>query len=100
MAQRTRSCRGEEPVGAVLSNGDYVYFIDDSIFNEQQVVAVCYGRGFVGAIGFSVGTVLSAKLHVQSQFGFPVSCMDVKKTDGASWGDHELCDRQAQIFVS
>ena len=40
-----------------------------------------------------------SKHGVQSQFGFPVSCVDVKKRDGSSTGDHELCDSQAQIFV-
>ena len=95
-----KKLQGEAQVGAVLSNEDCVYFIDDSILHGYPTAAVCCGQGFVGTLASSGGTVLDVKLRVQSQFGFPVSSVDVQKPDGSSLRDHESYNSQAIIFVS
>ena len=66
----------EAPIGLKLSDSDVVYFIEDRFFPEEVMVPVnpFYFNGNIGHVGCSVDhTVLSVKLRVQAQFGFPVS---------------------------
>ena len=96
-----KKLQGEVPIGTVLSNDDKIYLIDDSFCGEHEMVVVHYGREVVGRIPLIGGTALSVKLRVQSQLGFPVSCIDVKTPDGSSVADHhDFYYNTMQVFVS
>ena len=82
----------EMPIGAKLSNNDVVHFIEERFFSRWEMIMVYYLGEEIGSVGWSRQneprsceneTVLSVKLRVQDQLGFPVSCVDVKY-DGTS----------------
>ena len=72
-------------VGASLSDNDVIYFVEDRIFTEAQLIPVYYGRDLqIGRVGCVEGDdVLSLKLRVQELMGFPVKSVDYKQ-DGES----------------
>ena len=82
------------PVGSVLSNNDVVYFIEDKFFSESHTIPVYYKDEEIGRVGRSWGdgkydTVLSVKLRLQEQMGFPVASADVKNGQGNSLGNDQ-----------
>ena len=82
----------EEPIGAKLADNDVVYFIEERFFSREEMIMVYYMGEEIGSVGWSKQnaagsgqneTVLSLKLRVQDQLGFPVSCVDVKDDVGS-----------------
>ena len=72
-----RELDDEATIGAVLSDNDIVYFIEDRFFPEAAMIPLRLGEK-IASVGYGVDdTVLSVKLRTQAQFGFPVSCMRV-----------------------
>ena len=71
-----RELDDEATIGEIISNDDTVYFIEDRFFPETAMILVNLlpiGKE-IGSVGCSIeDTVLSVKLRVQAQFGFPVS---------------------------
>ena len=79
------------PIGSVLCNNDVVHFIEDRFFREGMLIPVYYNGekmdrvGRTSDYGDSKGdTVLSVKLRLQEQLGFPVASADVKDGQGNS----------------
>ena len=81
----------EVQLGSVLSNNDVVHFIEDRFFEQRYMLPVYYNDEEIDRVGWSnrtIGprdeyrcysdTVLSLKLRVQEELGFPVSCLSVK----------------------
>ena len=69
-----RELDDEAKIGAILSDEDAVYFIEDRFFPEAAMISVNRYGEKIGSVGCSVDdTVLSVKLRVQAQFGFPMS---------------------------
>ena len=76
----------EMPIGSKLSDDSVVYLIEDRFFPEVAVVTVYYDDYVpprkIGPVAYSDDdTVLSVKLCVQAQFGFPVSCVRVSSNE-------------------
>ena len=104
---------GETPIGTVLSNNDVVHFIEDRFFSEDQMIPVYHGCEEIGRVGWSTqyysrephaydvcDSVLNAKLRVQDQLGFSVSCVDVKQDGGSLRNDQEVRHiSQMKIYV-
>ena len=91
---------GEVPIAYMLSDNDIVYFLEDRYFRQDEVVPVYFERPKIGCIGWcNHDTVLSAKLWVQGQMGFPVSRVDVKKRK-VSLKNDEWQQKPDEIFVS
>ena len=69
----------DEPIGEILSNYLVVYYIEDLFFDPPWAVRVDYEDLEIWRVGCVHGdTVLSVKLLVQEQMGFPVCCVDVQ----------------------
>ena len=86
-----RELDDEVPIGSKLSNDSAVYFIQDRFFPEAAMIPVKHNREKIGSVGCSVeDTVLSVKLRVQAQFGFPVSCVDVRRNGFLCFDDETL----------
>ena len=75
-----RKLDDEAPISAELSNNDIVHIVSDRFFEQRDMIAV-YSDNKFDEVGFerkhSNGnyqseTLLSLKLRVQEQFGFPV----------------------------
>ena len=68
-------------IGTTLCENDVIYFVEDRIFTEDQLIPVYYGRdqqiGRVGCVDWD--RVLSLKLRVQELMGFPVKSVDYKQ---------------------
>ena len=78
-----RKLEGEAPIGSVLSDNDVVHLIEDRFYRQDDVIPVYFGRPHGQNIGrvrcVQDDRILSIKLRVQGQMGFPVSRVDVKK---------------------
>ena len=75
-----RKLDDEAPISAELSNNDIVHIVSDRFFEQRDMVAIYFENKF-DEVGFerkhAMGkhqseTLLSLKLRVQEQFGFPV----------------------------
>ena len=96
---RYRKLQGEERIGTILEDNGVIYCIEDLISYHARMVPVYHAdpskiefrrqrqRGAryeakkveIGQVGWNYDeTVLTLKLRVQHQLGFPVSCVDVK----------------------
>ena len=72
-----RELDDEVPIGSKLSDDSVVHFIEDRFFPDATIVH--YGQR-IGSVGYGVeDTVLSVKLRVQAQFGFPMSLVHVRQ---------------------
>ena len=76
----------EAPIGEELSNNDIVHIVADRFFEQRDLIPVLYKCEEVDRIGwerrykvhkYESETVLSVKLRVQEQLGFPVSTVNV-----------------------
>ena len=76
----------ELQVGAVLSDNDVIYLVEERFFSVDNVFPVYYKGEEVGCVDWKItyispkycsGTVLSLKLRIQELLGFPVSSIDV-----------------------
>ena len=101
-----RKLEDEVPVGEQLSDNDIVHFIEERFFNKEEMMSVFYKDEEIGDVGWSIQyerenmeTVLSMKLRVQDQLGFPVTCVDVKQ-QGKSLGNDEGIGSDVVIEVS
>ena len=74
---------GEAPIGSVLSDNDVVHLIEDLFYRQDDVIPAYFGRPHgqnIGRVGcVQCDRILSIKLRVQGQMGFPVSRVDGKK---------------------
>ena len=71
-------------VGSVLTDNDVVHLVDDRYYPDDQMIPVFYGGKRIGRVGYSHNeTVLTVKLRLQEQMGFPVAGLDFK-SDGKS----------------
>ena len=71
-------------IGVTLSDNDVIHFVEDRIFTEDQLIPVYFGGDQIGRVGgVDEDRVLSLKLRVQEQLGFPVKSVDYKQ-DGKS----------------
>ena len=78
-----RKFDGDAPIGEAFSNYHVVYYIEDRFFDPPWVSRVYYEDLEIGRVGCVQGdTVLSVKLRVQEQMGFPVCCVDVECFNG------------------
>ena len=82
------------PIGSVLSDNDVVHFIEDRFFSKGQLIPVYYNNKEINRVGCSrdddnYDTVLSVKLRLQEQLGFPVDSADVKNSRGISLQDYQ-----------
>ena len=69
-----RKLDGDGPIGDVLSDYDTVHFIEDKFFDEGWTIPVLFNDTEIGRVGTNQrDTVLSVKLRVQEQMGFPVA---------------------------
>ena len=81
----------EAIIGAVLSDNDVIYLVEDRFFDEDGMFPVYYGDEEIGRVGWIItsqyfgrystyysDTALSLKLRIQELLGFPVSSVDVK----------------------
>ena len=85
-----RKLEGGAPIGSVLSENDIIHFIEDRFYIRSDIVPVYSGHG-IGWVGCVQGdTVLSIKLRVQGQMGFPVNRIDVKKGKMSQKNDSKL----------
>ena len=81
-----RKFDGDAPIGEAFSNYHVVYYIEDRFFDPPWVLRVYYEDLEIGRVGCVQGdTVLSVKLRVQEQIGFPVCCMDLQCFNGRRW---------------
>ena len=93
--QRYQKLNVETPLGSVLSNNDVVHFIEDRLFEENAMIPVYYNEEKIDRVGWSTrlsgplsdsdrhsDTVLSLKLRVQEELGFPVSSLTVYRSIG------------------
>ena len=96
---------GEAPIGSVLSDNDVVHFIEDRFFREDDVISVhlqAQGRS-IGRVGRVPGdTILSIKLRVQGQMGYPVSRVDVKDSKMSLNNDFKLeyLQKPREVIIS
>ena len=78
-------------IGSVMSDNDVIYLVEDKFLHESEMFPVYYKGKKVGRIWWKIttetvgrhtlflsDTVLSLKLRIQEQLGFPVSSVDVK----------------------
>ena len=79
-----RKLNGEALIGDTLSANDVIYCIEDKFIPQHQMIRVYYngdreGDDVIGQVGLiAMETVLTLKLRVQHQLGFPVSWLDMK----------------------
>ena len=89
-----RKFDGDEPIGEVLSNYHVVYYIKDRFFDPPWVVRIYYEDLEIGRVGCVQGdTVLSVKLRVQEQMGFPVCCVDMQCFNGQRLSSMSNCEK-------
>ena len=93
------------PIGSVLCNNDIVYFIEDRFFNKSLLIPVYYNNKEIGRVGWSADgkrcdTVLSVKLRLQEQMGFPVTSADIKDWQGISLGNDQKFDYFNDIGIN
>ena len=100
-----RKLEGEAPIGSVLSNNDVVHFIEDRFFREDDVISVhlrAHGQT-IGRVGRVPGDIiLSIKLRVQGQMGYPVSRVDVKDREISLNNDFKLeyLQKPREVIIS
>ena len=97
-----RKLNGEAPLGEVVPNNGIIHFVEDVFFSESDMMTVyCEGKE-VDRVGWNKrhlkeyniwerDTVLSLKLRIQNQLGFPVSCITVEQ-GGEQLADTERLD--------
>ena len=82
-----------------------MFFIEDRFFAEAAVVTVyyddCTPPQKIGPVAYSVDdTVLSVKLRVQAQFGFPVPCMRVCSQVGFNLDNDKTIQKDTKYRIS
>ena len=95
----------EVPIGSNLSNDSVVHFIEDRFFPDATIVTVHYDDYVppqkIGPVAYSVDdTVLSVKLSVQAQFGFPVSCMRVSSNEGFNLDNDKTIQKDIKYRIN
>ena len=72
-----RKLDGDGPIGDDLSDYDTVHFIEDKFFDAGWTIPVLFNDTEIGRVGTNQrDTVLSVKLRVQEQMGFPVASVN------------------------
>ena len=93
-----RKLSGEAPLGEVVPNNGIIHLVEDVFFSESDMMPVYCNGEEVDRVGWNKqhaglttlrDTVLSQKLRVQNQLGFPVSCVTVKQ-DGEELPDTKI----------
>ena len=88
--QHYRKLDDDVTIGATLSDNDVIYFVEDRIFTESQMMRVYYEGEEIGRVGcVDEDRVLSLKLRVQELMGFPVKSVDYKQ-DGVSLANDKV----------
>ena len=107
----------EATIGAVLSDNDVIYLVEDRFFHDSDVFPVYYKGQEVGRVGWKLtseyigdgfyrynsDTALSLKLRIQELLGFVVSSIDVKfmgkSMENVEVLNHEYKKKKAEIRI-
>ena len=77
-----RKLDGDGPIGDVLSDYDIVHFIEDKFFDENWTIPVLFNDTEIGRVSTNQrDTVLSVKLRVHEQMGFPVASLNFSEPE-------------------
>ena len=72
-----RKLDGDGSIGDLLSDYDTVHFIEDKFFDAGWTIPVVFNDTEIGRVGTNQrDTVLSVKLRIQEQMGFPVTSVN------------------------
>ena len=91
-----RKLKGETPIGAILSDNDVVYLMEDKFFEQYTskissgMIPVYYNGKEIDRVVCSGETVLCTKLRIQEELGFPFSCLDVKNGKNSFANDYRI----------
>ena len=77
-----RKLNDDGPIGDLLSDYDTVHFIEDKFFDAGWTIPVLFNDTEIGRVGTNQrDTVLSVKLRVQEQMGFPVASVNFSEPE-------------------
>ena len=75
-----RKLQDDVTIGSILSDYDVIHFVEDRMFKEDQMIPVYYEGKEIGRVGGVQGdSLVSLRLRVQEQMGFPVGCVHYKQ---------------------